>query len=146
MLARNGRADGKLLVGIFAATGCGIAGLAFALTSQPTAVFVALICITFFGPFSLPLAPGALQDIMPNAMRGQATALYVFLTNTVAGGLGATSVALLTDFVFHDRAKLNVALGIVSATASLAAIALLLAGLAPLRKISEQLVPASKVV
>jgi len=141
LLVRNGRADGKLLIGILAAVGCGIAGIVFALTSQPAIVFAALLCIAFFGPFSLPLAPGALQDIMPNAMRGQATALYVFLTNTIAGGLGATSVALLTDFVFHDRSKLNVALGIVSTTASLAAVALLLSGLAPLRKIAKQLVP-----
>ncbi len=76
----------------------------------------------FFGTFSLPLAPGALQEIMPNVMRGQATAVYVAVTNLVGGGLAATAVAVLTDFVFHDKAKLHVSFGLVGAIAGILAV------------------------
>ncbi len=112
-LARRGRTDGKLLVSIGAAVMCAIACAVVALNPVPGLIVVALGFLTFFGTFSLPLAPGALQEIMPNAMRGQATAVYVAFTNLVGGGLAATTVALLTDFVFHDKAKLHLSFGLV---------------------------------
>jgi MFS family permease len=92
---------------------CAIASAMIALNPGPGLIVVALGCLTFFGTFSLPLAPGALQEIMPNAMRGQATAVYVAFTNLIGGGLAATTVALLTDFVFHDKAKLHLSFGLV---------------------------------
>jgi MFS family permease len=87
----------------------------------------------FFSTFSLPLAPGALQEIMPNAMRGQATAVYVGLTNLVGGGLAATAVAVLTDFVFQDKAKLHVSFGLVGGIAGLLAALILTATLRAFR-------------
>ena len=51
---------------------------------------------------------------MPNVMRGQATAIYVGVINVVSGSLAATSVALLTDYAFHDKAMVGVSLGIVA--------------------------------
>ncbi len=114
-LARRGRTDGKLLVSIGAAGMCALASTMIAVNPVPGLVVVALGVFMFFGNFTLPLAPGALQEIMPNAMRGQATAVYVGVTNLVGGGLAATAVALLTDFVFHDKAKLHVSFGLVGA-------------------------------
>src|SRR6266403_2220150 len=114
-LARRGRTDGKLLVSIGAAGMCALASAMIALNPAPGLIIVALGVFMFFGNFTLPLAPGALQEIMPNAMRGQATAVYVGVTNLVGGGLAATAVALLTDFVFHDKAKLHVSFGLVGA-------------------------------
>jgi MFS family permease len=115
-LARRGRTDGKLLVSIGAAGMCALASAMIALNPTPGLIVVALGVFMFFGNFTLPLAPGALQEIMPNAMRGQATAIYVGVTNLVGGGLAATAVAVLTDFVFHDRAKLHVSFGLVGGT------------------------------
>lgn len=112
-LARRGRTDGKLLVSIGAAGMCALACAMIALDPAPSLIVAELGCLTFFSTFSLPLAPGALQEIMPNAMRGQATAVYVFFTNFVGGAFAATTVALLTDFVFHDKAKLHLSFGIV---------------------------------
>jgi MFS family permease len=112
-LARRGRTDGKLLVSIAAAAMCALACAMIALNRAPGPIVVALGALTFFGTFSLPLAPGALQEVMPNAMRGQATAVYVAFTNLIGGGLAATTVALLTDFVFHDKAKLHLSFGLV---------------------------------
>jgi MFS family permease len=112
-LARRGRTDGKLLVSIGAAGMCALACAMIALNSAPGLMVAALGCFTFFGTFSLPLAPGALQEIMPNALRGQATAVYVAVTNLIGGGLAATTVAVLTDFAFHDKSKLHVSFGLV---------------------------------
>src|ERR1700730_9215694 len=111
-LARRGRTDGKLLVSIVAAGMCAFASALIALNPAPALIVVALGVFMFFGTFSLPLAPGALQEIMPNAMRGQATAIYVAVTNLVGGGLAATAVAVLTDFVFHDKGKLHISFGL----------------------------------
>ena len=114
-LARRGRTDGKLLVSIVAAGMCALASALIALNPTPGLIIVALGVFMYFGTFSLPLAPGALQEIMPNAMRGQATAIYVAVTNLIGGGLAATAVAVLTDFVFHDKGKLHVSFGLVGA-------------------------------
>jgi len=116
-LARRGRTDGKLLVSIGAAGMCALASAMIALNPTPGMIVVALGFLLFFGNSTLPLAPGALQEIMPNAMRGQATAIYVAVTNLIGGGLAATTVAVLTDFVFHDKAKLNVSFGLVGSIA-----------------------------
>jgi len=116
-LVRRGRTDGKLLVSIGAAGMCALASAMIALNPTPGMIVVALGFLLFFGNSTLPLAPGALQEIMPNAMRGQATAIYVAVTNLIGGGLAATTVAVLTDFVFHDKAKLNVSFGLVGSIA-----------------------------
>jgi len=65
-----------------------LASAMIALNPTPGLLVIALGISMFFSTFSLPLAPGALQEIMPNAMRGQATAVYVGLTNLVGGGPG----------------------------------------------------------
>ena len=44
-------------------------------------------------PFGV--APAAIQQMMPNTMRAQATALYLFVINLVGIGLGPTIVAAL---------------------------------------------------
>jgi MFS family permease len=124
-IARRGRTDGKLLVSIGAAAMCALASVMIALNPTPGLMVVALGFFMFFSTFGLPLAPGALQEIMPNAMRGHATAVYVGLTNLVGGGLAATAVAVLTDFVFHDKAKLHVSFGLVGVIVCLLAALLL---------------------
>ena len=52
-------------------------------------------------PFGL--APAAIQQLMPNTMRGQASSLYLFVINLIGLGLGPTVVATLTQDVFHDK-------------------------------------------
>ena len=52
-------------------------------------------------------AAAALQEIAPNQMRGQVTAIYWFVTNFFGIGLGATLVALATDNFFKDELDLR---------------------------------------
>jgi hypothetical protein len=57
-----------------------------------------------------PSLNSALQIVTPNQMRGQMTALYMFVMFAVGGGFGPTFFALLTEHVWGDEALLNYAI------------------------------------
>jgi len=57
----------------------------------------------------------ALQSVTPNQMRGQVTALYLFVFAVIGGGIGPTFIAVFTDYMFADEKMLRYALA-VSAT------------------------------
>lgn len=54
-----------------------------------------------------PSLNAALQIVTPNRMRGQMTALYMFVMFAVGGGFGPTFFALLTQHLWGDEALLN---------------------------------------
>ena len=62
---------------------------------------------------------------MPNTMRAQATAIYLFVINIVGMGLGPTAAALLTEHVFGDKKLVNYSLLVVGVGSYLVAIVLL---------------------
>ena len=57
--------------------------------------------------------PPVLQDITPNAYRGRAQALFFICSITMGMGIAPTAVALVTDHVLGDPAKVRYALLIV---------------------------------
>ncbi|MGZ6022194.1 MAG: spinster family MFS transporter [Rhizomicrobium sp.] len=57
----------------------------------------------------------AIQTVTPNEMRGQITALFLFIFNVVGFGLGPMIVALFTDYVFGSEADLRYSLSLVAA-------------------------------
>jgi MFS transporter, Spinster family, sphingosine-1-phosphate transporter len=65
--------------------------------------------------FSLPQAlfATALQLATPNRMRGVVSSLWVFIASVSGLGLAPTLVALITDHVFGDPARVGASLGIV---------------------------------
>lgn len=80
------------------------------------------------------LSPVALQRVTPNQMRAQIMALFFLVASFCSIAMGATSVALLTDYVFRDDADLRYSLSIVATVMmSLATISLWL-GLGAYRK------------
>ncbi len=56
----------------------------------------------------------ALQLVTPNQMRALVTALFLLTNNLLGLGLGASFVAGLTDFVFHDDMALRYSLSLVA--------------------------------
>ena len=64
----------------------------------------------FFMAYPQGLPAAALQVITPNPLRAQMTAIYFFIGNLIASGLGPTVPALLNDYVFRDPAQLRYAL------------------------------------
>lgn len=97
----------------------------------PTGVLTALLLIPTVFLMSMPfgVAPAAIQRMMPNSMRAQATAIYLFVINLVGMGLGPYLVPLLTESIFHDGNSLHHALLIVATACSLSAAVLLKTGL-----------------
>lgn len=69
----------------------------------------------FFMAYPQGLPAAALQVITPNPLRAQMTAIYFFIGNLIASGLGPTVPALLNDYFFHDPAQLRYSLFIVEA-------------------------------
>jgi len=77
---------------------------------------------TFFLFWTQAPMNAALQIVTPNQMRGQVTAIFLFIFNVIGTGLGPTIVALFTDYLFHsDRmigrsiAIATLALGVLTA-------------------------------
>lgn len=75
----------------------------------------------------------AVQEMLPNPIRAQSTALYLAFVNMVSQGLGPTVVALTTDFIFHDPAALRYSLAMITPLLLIAAMGSLVAGLRPFR-------------
>ncbi len=54
-----------------------------------------------------PVFSAVLNLTTPNQMRGQVMALYFILANAIAGSLGPTLIALVTDHVARSEADLR---------------------------------------
>jgi len=73
-------------------------------------------------------AAAAMQEITPNQMRGQVSAIYLFSINFFGMGFGATLIALFTDRVFGNDAAVGMSIATVMViTAPLSALVLLFA-------------------
>ena len=94
------------------------AGLATLVDNAWLALFL-IALIKFISGLPLGVAVAAFHEITPNALRAQATALYMFTINLIGLGLGPTSVALITDYVFHDAAQLRYSMAIVGVVIAL---------------------------
>lgn len=57
----------------------------------------------------------ALQEVTPNRLRGQVSALYYVFSSIVGMSVGPVAVALFTDHVFHDPRSVGAAIAIVTA-------------------------------
>ena len=105
--AKAGRDDANMRVVVLAALLHAPFSMIYALMPSPQ---LALACSSASAVLTL-IGTGpqnaALQVILPNAMRGQVTALYLFIFTMVGFGLSPTVIALITDFVFHDEMKLR---------------------------------------
>jgi MFS family permease len=128
-LAKRGYADANMRVTIVALAAYTPFALAFPL--MPTAFLSNLMlglsgfCISFgIGPQN-----AALQVITPGEMRGQITALFLFVFNIFGFGLGATIVALFTQYVFGSEALLRYALATTVAVLAPVALVILASGL-----------------
>ncbi len=138
-VSEQGRSDAPMLATALAAVGCLPFGVAYPLA--PSAEWATALLAPAFFFISIPFgaAPAAIQRMMPNGMRAQATAVYLFVVNIIGMGLGPTAVAVLTEDVFHDKLKVNDSLAIVGGVAQAVAAILLFGGLKSYRRSLEYL-------
>lgn len=130
-LAASGRRDAILraaLIGIL----CGVPFLLVTpLLHDAQLATITLGGAVFFMAYPQGLPAAALQVITPNPLRAQMTAIYFFIGNLIASGLGPTIPALLNDYVFRDPAQLRYALFCVEAVVLPASVLFLYFGLRP---------------
>jgi len=117
--------DGYVRVCLIGFVFIAIGYCSFSLMPTPGLALLMLVPASFGA--AVPTAAGvtAVVAIAPPALRAQLTACYYFVLNFVGLFVGPTSVALVTDYYFHDRAQLRYSLAIVSCVVTAAGIALL---------------------
>ncbi|KXU82878.1 MFS transporter [Caballeronia megalochromosomata] len=100
---------------------------AWSLTASAGAIFF----------FSLPtgVMAAAMQMGAPSRMRGAIGSLYTFSGQLIGFGLGPTSIALVTDKVFHDPKMLGFSISLVCVVASALAIWLMIGALPHYRRL-----------
>jgi MFS family permease len=139
-LRARGRADAKMLVCLLSAAGELVTGTLY-LTARDTTT-----ALLWFAPFSLfaagpfGAAAAAIQEISPDRMRAQMSALYLLALNLLGLGLGPTAVALMTDRVFGDPLAVGRSILVVTVVGLVLASAIIAAGLGAYRRTVARLV------
>lgn len=103
--------------------------IAYPLVDDPWMALLLLCPSTFFATFTTGAGPSALQELMPNQMRGFASAVLIFVVTIIGLGLGPTSIALATDFIYADEAMLRYSLVLVPGIVLTLAVAIGMLGL-----------------
>lgn len=133
-LAKGGRLDAPPMASLVAACVAGPFAVAAPLVDSSEAVTVLLGAATFGFGLMQGLPAPALQAIAPNRLRARIFAAYFLIGNPIAFIIGPTAVAMVSDGIFHDPAKVGIALSYVSAVAMPLSAICLIAALAPFRR------------
>jgi MFS family permease len=124
-LRTRGRTNANIVVGMW--IGVIWTPVHFLMLLAPSAtwatVWLVPACVLAAAPFGV--APAAIQQMMPPNMRGQASAVYLFILNLIGLGIGPSAVAFFTQRIFHHDDALKYSMVIVFVTASLLGAALL---------------------
>jgi MFS family permease len=131
---RKGRTDANLLVMLTAAAFLMPVAVLMPHLPNGTAAAVCFVWTGFFGFMPYGAAPAAIQQLMPNQMRGQAGALFLLIINIMGGGSGPLIVSSMTDFVFQNDAALRYSMSVVAAISLTGAVALYSFGLKAFRE------------
>lgn len=138
-LSQGGVSAAKMKVGAFSAAIWGVSGVLYPLVDNGVVAMLLLIPTVFLASMPFGLAPAAIQEMMPNAMRAQASAIYLFVVNLIGLGLGPSVVAWITDYGFGQENMLRYSLLIVTCAAHLTATVLLWRGIRPFLASLKQL-------
>jgi len=130
-MARRGYQDSSMRMGLIGALAWIPAGVLYPLMPTGNLAAAMLVPTIFLTSLPVGVAAAAIQEMMPNVMRAQASALYLFAINLIGLGLGPTAVALMTDYVFRNDNAVHYSLLVVGTLAHLGAAVLLWLGLKP---------------
>jgi MFS family permease len=138
-LSARGYRDATMRVGLLVTLLWLPTGMSYPLVSDPTWAYVLIAPSLFLTSAPFGVAPAAIQQMMPNAMRGQASAIYLFVVNLIGIGLGPTAVAMTTQYIFGYDAAVRYSLLMVATTAHVLAAVFLWMGLKPFRESMDRL-------
>lgn len=112
--SKRGMIDAPLRVGMVGALGMLVCAGLYPLVPQIPLVVALLVAVNVFAALPWGAASAAVAEAMPPRMRGQGSAVYQLIVNLVAGVLGPTGVALLTDRVFGDPQAIRYSLSLLA--------------------------------
>lgn len=108
---KRGIHEGPLRVGVVCAIGTLLLPAAY-LLPQIEGTFLLLAPGIFFLSLPMGTSAAALQQIFPNQVRGQVSALFLFVLNLGGQSLGPLMPGLLNDRLFHDPKMVGASLAI----------------------------------
>lgn len=133
-LTRKGYQDSRMRVGLISVLLALAPAVVYPLVDTP-ALSLALLGMTIFMlTFPMGSGPAGLQEIFPNQMRGQVSALYLFILNIFGLALGPTVVAVMTDYWFQDPLAVRYSLAAMAAGTLPVAIFVFWLGLKPFQQ------------
>lgn len=130
-LAERGYRDATMRTGLIVSVAWFPFGILYPLVGDGRTASMLLIPAALLTAAPFGVAPAAIQQMMPSPMRGQASAVYLFVINLIGLGVGPTAVAMMTDYVFRDDYAVNYSLMTVSTLAHVASSLLLWLGIKP---------------
>jgi MFS family permease len=128
-LFSRGVQNARMMVGFLSSVVWFLPGLLYPLMNTPTLAITLYGAAILVSSMSSGVGPAAVQEIMPNKMRGQASALYLFVVNLFGLGFGPYILALFTQYVFKADSAVRWSLLVVPAGAHVLAALLLFFGL-----------------
>lgn len=113
-LIRRGRKDAYPRVMMWAAVAAIVPTVAAPLVPGVTAALVLIALGVLATGATVGVSAAAIQYITPPRLRGQMSAIYVLLASIAGIGLGPTTVAFITDYLFGDEQALRYSLALIS--------------------------------
>lgn len=137
-IASRGRArgvtDANVRIGLVSLAVLVPGGLVAVLSAAPALSLAGTFVFLFGCAMPFGAAAAALQEITPNQMRGQVSAIYLFGLSFFGMGFGPTIVALFTDSVFGNDAALGKSIACLIVIAAPVSALLLTLALKPYRE------------
>jgi MFS family permease len=103
-LSKKGYRDAKVRVGFLASWLWFPTGILFPLLANDVLAMTLVVPTVFLAAMPFGVAPAAIQEMMPNNLRGQASAVYLFIVNLLGLAIGPMVLALMTDYLFTEAA------------------------------------------
>lgn len=138
-LMQTGRADANMRIVLFSTLLKGFP-LVLAPLMPTAALALGMMALgTLIGQASQGVMLAAIQDVTPNQLRGQVTAIALLAVNLLGMGLGASVIAAITDFGFGDQGALRYSIAITGAVTLPLILIMLVAALPHYRRAVDQL-------
>ena len=106
-LAARGHTDAYVRAIFCTALAAVIPAVAAPLAGNATATLILLLPATLLSGSYLGVMAVSFVVISPNQLRGQLTAVYIFVTNILGMAVGTSVLAAFTDFLYQDDALLH---------------------------------------
>ncbi len=136
-LQRAGFRDANMRLGVFSGIAVFVCCVALYFRTSAAMVLALGGIIAFFYSIPTALAATALQIVTPNRMRGLASSIYIVTVTLMGLGVAPVLVAVLTDKLFRDEARVGDSLAMVCGVAALSSMIALYRCLAPYRRLQK---------